>query len=117
MPAFGTIAAGPGGSPTGTNVGLGSGLGPTLIAPGDTMVLFNAESPTAPAFSIAVTRGRRPAGAVDSMVFTATGNGTAGVVVIQGSNDYANWQTLYTSSALTNASVFYADTGAFLYYR
>ena len=92
------------------------GGGPTALSPGDSIALFNAETPTAPAASMAIV----PAFSYSqkNSVFTISFAAAAtAVVVIQGSNVDADaqYQTLYTST--NKQSDYYADYGGFGFYR
>jgi hypothetical protein len=117
MPNYGTVP----------QSGLGSGVGPTEIFPGDTMVLFGTnvdgvltgESPTAPQQSIAITRGMGSTGVPAGIVFQI--QAADGTVEILGSNvdTPAQWTLaadapLYTQASETNG--LYADSGNFLFY-
>jgi len=86
----------------------------TDLCPGDSMYLFNNESPSAGQASIAFGRGPAP-GVMGPSGIVFTMKGTAGII-IQGSNTDvdADYQTLATSSADPD---FYADLGNFAYYR
>ena len=105
MPVYGTVTAG--------------NLLPTALQPGDSMALFNAESPTAPKASIAFARGYNPGGgATNPIVFTASWATTPTATLnIQGSNvdSDAQYQTLGTITNLSPA--YYADAGGFAFYR
>jgi hypothetical protein len=97
------------------NYGSLSGGGvATEIFPGDSLILFNAESPTAPQASISLAMGL---GAMGRAGITFTIAATAGTVQIQGSNqDVAGtYQTLWTTTNVANDM--YADLGGFAYYR
>lgn len=97
---------------------LQSGGGVTAVAPGDSMVLFNAESPTAPQASIAFARGIGITGQPSGIVFTAKwAAAPTATLAIQGSNADvdADYQTLNTVTNSQYAN--YADVGNFLFYR
>lgn len=89
----------------------------TALSPGDSMKLFDAETPAAPASSIAFRRAYSQAadgGVTFTISFAAA---PTSVLVIQGSNTDvdAEYQTLYTSTdkQLDN----YTDTTLFAFYR
>ncbi len=91
----------------------------TAIQPGDSLLLFNAESPTAPQSSVAFARGYNPGGGGGNpIVFQAIWESSpTAALYIQGSNvdTDADYITLGT---ITNTSpAYYADAGGFLFYR
>ena len=117
MPNYGTVP----------QSGLGSGVGPTEMFPGDTIVLFGTlvagvvtgESPTAPQQSIAVARGMGSTGVPAGIVFQV--QAASGTVEILGSNidTPAQWTLAATAPLYTQTSAangFYADVGNFLFY-
>jgi hypothetical protein len=103
---------------SGSQLPPNQGLNLAVINPGDSIVLFNAESPAAPQPSVAFARGvgpmNIPAGIVFTISFAAAPTDS---LVIQGSNQDidSQYQTLYTST--NKQTDFYADLGEFLFYR
>lgn len=96
----------------------GSPQGPVAAIPGDTVVLFNAETLTAPSNSIALNRATGPGGYPAGIVFTVHfASSPTAVLTIQGSNqDTDSWyQTLWTNAGTQND--YYADQGNFAFYR
>ena len=92
------------------------GGGPTALGPGDSIALFNAETPTAPQASMAISTAFSYE--QKNIVFTTSFAAAAtAVVVIQGSNVDVDgqYQTLYTST--NKQGDYYADYGGFKYYR
>ena len=90
----------------------------TALQPGDSLLLFNAESPAAGQASIAFARGYNPGGGGSNpIMFTASwAVAPTAVLNIQGSNDNvdANFITLGT---ITASPGYYADAGGFEFYR
>ena len=103
MPNYGIVQAG--------------GTLPTALQPGDSMYLFNAESPTPPQASVAFARGFDPAGSSAPIVFTASwAVSPTAVLNIQASNVDADAQ--YITLGTINASPgYYSDQGGFAFYR
>jgi len=102
MPAYGTVA--------------------TYLPPGVPIYMFNGESPSAPAASIAVTRvqaGTFP-GTLGAVTFQLSfaASPTASVE-IQGSmvDSTAAWAIAPTLHTTTTQNDSYTDTGAWLFYR
>ena len=105
MPNYGTLQAG--------------NTLPTALQPGDSMLLFNAESPTAPQSSIAFAVGYNPGGGGSNpIVFEAVwASSPTATLYIQGSNTDADAQYI-TLGTITNTSpAYYADSGGFAFYR
>lgn len=111
MPLYGVAQAG--GNQT------SPGLNLTDVSPGDTFILFNAETLTAPQASVAFNRGFGPGmsdqGTTFQIKFAATP--VTGTLAIQGSNvDIdGSYETLYTSTNVQYDS--YTDTGRWRFYR
>ena len=112
MPAYGDN---PG--PTGTGVGA-SGQSATALQPGDSLILFNAETPGAGERSLAIARAIGPTADDVGTTFSVlcTSAPTAGDFLIQAANTDApvSYQTVYT--ATTGASQNYTDVGRWKYY-
>lgn len=90
----------------------------TALQPGDSLDLFNAETPAAPQASIAFARGSSPSGSDQGVTFQiAFAAAPTASVVIQGSNidSDADYETLYTSSNKQFDA--YTDTGRWAFYR
>lgn len=92
----------------------------TAIQPGDSIALFNAESPAAPPqASVAFCTGYSPGGGAPAPILFTIDFAAAPTdsLVIQGANQDidANYQTLYTST--NRQHDFYADAGGFAFYR
>lgn len=113
MPNYGVAQAGPNSTPA-QNL--------TVVSPGDTFTLFNAESPAPPQASVVFVRGLgptlQPAGMVFHIEFAASP--TASVEIL-GSHKapaanftLADWNVLYTST--NKQTDLYADLGEFTYY-
>jgi hypothetical protein len=86
------------------------------LSPGDTINLFNAETPTPPQASIAFTQAYAAQGQPPGATFQAIFPGTASVQV-QGSNidvdaDYAN-----VGAAITTSGGAVTDTSRLSFYR
>lgn len=95
-----------------------AGLNLTTLQPGDTMLLFNAESPAAPQASVAFARGYSPSGDDAGITFQISfAVAPTAVVAIQGSNvDLdAAYETLYTSTNVQFDN--YTDTTRWAFYR
>jgi hypothetical protein len=90
----------------------------TSLHPGDSLVLFNAESPAALQSSIAFSRGYNPGGGETSPItFTASWDvAPTAVLNIQGANTDAEGQYV-TLGTITASPGYYADLGGFQFYR
>jgi len=91
----------------------------TDCRPGDALLLFSAELPTAPQASQALARGLSPSGSDQGTTFTVDwrdANPTA-TVQIQASNidDDSHYQTIYTS--VNKQQDNFTDQTRFAYYR
>ena len=104
MPAYGVTQAG------------GS---PTALQPGDSMYLFQAETPTAPQASVAFARGYNPGGGGSSpIVFEATwAVAPTAVLNIQGSNVDSDGAYITLGTITSTSPGYYADAGGFAFYR
>ena len=111
MPNYGVAQAG-------SQLPPNQGLNLSVINPGESIYLFNAESPAAPQASVAFCRGVGPMETPAGLVFTIKfATAPTDSLVIQGSNTDldGDYQTLFTS---TNKQYdYYADIGEFLFYR
>lgn len=90
----------------------------TTVQPGDTFVLFSAESPTPPQASVAFCRGQAPGtGVASPIVFQATWATTPTAQMdVQGSNTDVDAAYLSLGS-ITTQDGFYSDAGGFRFYR
>jgi len=121
MPNYGVAQAGSiPGTPTvasGQVAGQLGGFNVVSLVPGDSYLLFKAESPTAPQRSIAFNMGYNPGGGGNTpIIFQATWATTpTAVVTIFGSNTdiAADYVALGTINAQGG---FYADGGGFAFY-
>ena len=109
MPLYGTLPA----------TGTGSGIGPTALAPGESMTLFAAsDSLTAGTTcnSIAISPVGGQGGSSTQLVFTASWATTpTASLQIQASNDGVNWMSV--GVPITTSPAYYADLGIFAQYR
>jgi hypothetical protein len=91
----------------------------TAVYPGDTYVLFNAETPTAPQASVAFNRAPSGWESPGGIIFTISFANTTPTarVDIEGSNvdSDAQYQSLAQIINLQNG--YYSDAGTFAYYR
>ncbi|MGH9345058.1 MAG: hypothetical protein ACRD19_15020 [Terriglobia bacterium] len=92
----------------------------TELKPGDSLVLFDAETPAAPEASIAFARGTSPSGDDAGTTFTISFAAAATAVVdVQGSNVdvAAGYEDLTGTGGLTTFPAAYTDTARFAFYR
>jgi hypothetical protein len=112
MPAYGDLPSGVGATTA----------GPTAIAPGDSLVLFNNETVAALEASIVAARAESPSGSDQGITFFMefAAAPTASLEIL-GTNKppaavfaLADWAVLYTSANKQQDS--YTDTARFAYY-
>jgi hypothetical protein len=109
MPNYGTMPI----------TGTGTGVSATVLGSGDTMVLFSAESPTAPQASLAIAPGVA-GGESPAITFQASWSvAPTASLLIQGAmaDTSAGWAAASTLATLTTSPATYTDTGAWAYYR
>lgn len=96
-----------------------TGQSATMLIPGDVLVLFNAETITAPEASIAIAIGPNPGGGYAPLAFDIEFSAavvTASTLIQGAMNDVdPAYQTLFTSTNLQQDN--YGDLGKFRFYR
>ena len=105
MPVYGTVQAG--------------NNQPAAVQPGDSIYLFNNESPSAPVASIPFARGYNPGGgATNPIIFHVRwASAPTATLNIQGSNVDADAQYVTVGQIVNQSPGYYADAGGFAFYR